>query len=366
MIKSISLFGGGLAALALTAFLAAAEPPVAGRADGPAADAPPGLGAATELDDPAFDRYVDMGAAGRAWQGQDAAALADAALQLAEGERVLMRTHRSGASAADLLGLAAGLAADKKDKATLDRLAKAADARGDKALAARVGAARKLAEAARAADPALLFPVETTTPEEFAAFRTLLDDIRAARLAGDADKLRAIEQELPDAPGLAPERRDYLKNLLKEAHDATPPDAGAAKLGRTLDKLAAADRGWGVGDLNPFNPDSGINKAAANVDQQRIHAMEGAVGGRYTVTLRNPTRWPVHYAINGQEQIALLAGNRVRLSGLGTCTISFDAGTHDGSQFTYDLPSGTTYHFEWRHDGFSESGPIDQLHLFKD
>jgi len=363
MKKSIHLFAGGLAALTLIVSLSAAEPPAAA----PAADATPGLDAAAGLDDSAFDRYVDLGAAGRAWRARDAAALTDAALQLAEGERVLLRTHKSGMTAAGLLGLATRLAADGKDKATLDRLARAADAGGDKALAGRVAAARKLAEASRAADPALLLPVETTTPEEFAAFGSALGEIRSARLAGDAAKLRAIEQELPDVPGLAPERRDYLKGLLKEAHDSMPAaDPDTAKLGRTLDKLAAADRGWGISDLDPFNKNSGINKTAAQVDQQRIHAMEGVAGGRYTVTLRNPTRRPINYAINGQEQIAILAGRAVRLSGLGTATISFDAGTNDGSRFTFDLPGGNTYHFEWRHDGFSESGPIDQLHLFKD
>src|SRR5690349_11388462 len=44
-----------------------------------------------ELTDPAFDKYVDISLLGRAWSSKDSALLTDIALQLAEGERVLMR-----------------------------------------------------------------------------------------------------------------------------------------------------------------------------------------------------------------------------------------------------------------------------------
>src|SRR5438874_12815553 len=48
-----------------------------------------------DVHDPAFDRYVDLDLATRAWQQADAALLADIGLQLAEGERVLMRPHKA-------------------------------------------------------------------------------------------------------------------------------------------------------------------------------------------------------------------------------------------------------------------------------
>ena len=46
-----------------------------------------------ELLDAAFARYMDIDFLRAAWQALDAAALADAGLQLAEGERVLFRSH---------------------------------------------------------------------------------------------------------------------------------------------------------------------------------------------------------------------------------------------------------------------------------
>src|SRR5690348_10316522 len=55
---------------------------------------PPSAANLAEFSDPAFARYVDVYAAGRALLDGDAAALTDAALALAEGERVLLRQHK--------------------------------------------------------------------------------------------------------------------------------------------------------------------------------------------------------------------------------------------------------------------------------
>lgn len=247
----VSLAGCLAAGLACAPWLLRGREPEKAGADKPA-DRPPDKAAEdgpaqfpniSGLADPAFDRYVDLTLAGHAWQGQDAAGLTDAALQLAEGERILLRTHKSGLTAQKLLSLAANLAADQKDKATLDRLARAAEAQGDKRLAAQVGSARKLADAARDVDPVLLLPADTTTPEEFSLFRTYLQDVRAAKQNGDAVTLEAIEMELPGRKALAPERRDYLAKLARESRSALPPaDAEAKKAVDALGKLAAGSR----------------------------------------------------------------------------------------------------------------------------
>ena len=78
-----------------------------------------------ELQDRAFDQYVDMVRLQEAWDRLSAAALADAGLQLAEGERVLFRSHKALPADA-VLKAAANIAVEKRDKQTLERLAKAA------------------------------------------------------------------------------------------------------------------------------------------------------------------------------------------------------------------------------------------------
>src|SRR5262249_52298857 len=126
--------------------------------------------AAPDLSDPGFDRYVDLRLVGDAWRQMDPALLTDVALQLAEGERALKRPHRS-LPCAKLLETAARLAADKNDKPSLERLAKAASLYANQALAGQVAASLKLASEARAVDPAAVVSVETTTPETFARYR---------------------------------------------------------------------------------------------------------------------------------------------------------------------------------------------------
>ena len=97
-----------------------------------------------ELDDPAFDRYVDLGLLVRAWQRQDASLMADVAIQVAEGERILQRPRRA-LPAATLLELSARLATDSHDKELLERLGRIADSLGQTALKAQLAAALKLA-----------------------------------------------------------------------------------------------------------------------------------------------------------------------------------------------------------------------------
>ena len=235
-----------------------------------------------DVRDPAFDRYVNLTLLGKAWEAQDAALLTDTALQLAEGERVLLRTHKSGLTAERMLGLAAKLAADSKDKASLERVGKAAQARGDQKLAAAVALASKVGAESRDLDPALLLPVDSTTPEEFALFRQYLKDIRAAKLGGDAATLEVLEKETLDLKGLASERRDYLARLAKEARAALPANDPKAKLTYTaLLKLSSASRDgdYGfqlTGVYNGPAQDAGleVNDVIYTINSIRIHNLQ--------------------------------------------------------------------------------------------
>lgn len=101
------------------------------------------------LHDRAFDKYVDSDFIAQAWNRLDADALTDVALQLAEGERILLRSHKVG-SAADVLRLASRIATTRGNKETLASITTAAKALKVEDVHAQVAAASKLGGASRA------------------------------------------------------------------------------------------------------------------------------------------------------------------------------------------------------------------------
>lgn len=108
-------------------------------------------------------------------------------------------------------------------------------------------------------------------------------------------------------------------------------------------------------DVDPTNKNSSVSKA-----------LDSARGGRYEVTLRNPTKNPIFYQINGQEQVGLPAGYKVTLRGVGTAQIKFDIGAGDGTYRSYNLRSGRSYYFDYRNSpavGASSGGSF--LDLFE-
>ena len=127
----------------------------------------------TELQDRAFEKYVDLRLLGRALETLDASLLADCALQFAEGERILLRSHKAF-SADGMLNVAIKAAVEKNDGATLARLAKAVASRENAALKAEIAAANKLTSGSRGIDPALMVSIDGTTPEQFSTFQELI------------------------------------------------------------------------------------------------------------------------------------------------------------------------------------------------
>lgn len=76
-----------------------------------------------------FDRYIDLALLCKAWDEKNASALANVALEIREGERILLRPYR-GFSSQQLLHEAARIAVETKDKAALQRLGKIAEVTG--------------------------------------------------------------------------------------------------------------------------------------------------------------------------------------------------------------------------------------------
>jgi hypothetical protein len=189
-------------------------------------------------DDPAFERYVDIDQLAEAWEDLDAATLADIGLQLAEGERVLLRSHK-GVTAAQVLSAAARIAAEKRDTKTLQRLARAAEAQKRDELAEQVRAALKLAKASRAA-PALKVQLDQANLDDLAALKATLEQISAAKLSGDTAMLDLIVKESRTMQVTEAQRKTVLK-AASEARAALK-DSKSDDVASALNKLAGISR----------------------------------------------------------------------------------------------------------------------------
>jgi hypothetical protein len=194
--------------------------------------------------DPAFDRYFDRALLTQGLEEGDASLVADAALQLAEGERVLLRTHRS-LNARDVARVALKLAAAKADAKTVARLKAFADRAEDAAFKTEVAAVEKLASAARSVDPSLVVSVETTPAEHVEILRSLTDEVTTAALLGNKDCLLGIEESLPYINSLTDAQRGFLKSSVSSAlKDLAKPTATTD----ALRDLLHAQRG--IGNFN--------------------------------------------------------------------------------------------------------------------
>ncbi|WP_437203443.1 hypothetical protein [Planctomicrobium sp. SH664] len=244
--KNLSL---SLSALALAFGLSVTQP--AAFAETKAAPAATAEAAATEgeafegadLYDPAFNTYLDISLLGYAWSNKDAKLLTDLALQLAEGERVLLRTHKAG-SAKELLAIAAKVAVDADDKEALARVAQAATALKYDDIVALTKSSNKLAGASRKDEPALQVSVEEMPVEQIAAYRWVLDQLKGAELLGDKKSLEGFGDWIDQAQGLNETQKAYLKRRFGEV--MARPDDNSMKDNRfasTVSKLDGESRG---------------------------------------------------------------------------------------------------------------------------
>ena len=215
-----------------------------------------------ELYDSAFEKYVTMSSVGAAWHAQDPAALADGALQILEGERILLRPHAKLPGDKVLL-LAGKLAAEKKDAATLERVKKAAELHGKKEVAANLAAAGKLAAAAARGQEEMSISVEATLPEAYSLFHEYAERIRAARIAGDAVGLENLEDEVQRSEMLTTQPRNQLLALIKRTSAALPKDQKPDAAIAALAKLGGESRGW-FSDATGVSTPEPIRKIAPN------------------------------------------------------------------------------------------------------
>jgi hypothetical protein len=189
-----------------------------------------------DLDDPSFAQHANLLLLGVAWDSQDASLMTDVGLQLVEGERILMRPHRAIRSA-DVLQLAANLAGDRRDKSTLARLAKVAQARGDKPLAELV--ARQRAEAEKPDTHQLAHAIEDISPAALLAHQGAIRRIRAMRYAGSREGLDKLDKHIDGLTYLHKAQQDHLDKEIAKAKATMPKESPLFDLIVILDRLAA-------------------------------------------------------------------------------------------------------------------------------
>lgn len=202
-----------------------------------------------QLRDTAFDRYVDLLLLGEAWERLDPALMTDIALQLAEGERVLFRSHKAFKSQ-DMFRVAAKMAVDRRDQATLDRLQKHFEQSGDKSMSESLAASHKLAGATRAVEPGLLISVEETNPETYALYRGLVGEAKAASYVGNRETLDALDSQIHVLAGLTDQQKKYLQSIIGQTRGAAE-EVETPELANHLDILMDASRGWGPPKISP-------------------------------------------------------------------------------------------------------------------
>ena len=200
---------------------------------------------APEIFDVAFDRYVSFALLGRAINEQDAGSLADAGLQLSEGERILGRPAKAkGITAERILLMSYEMALDAKDDETIARLKIASTKLQFELLTNAIAASETLGGESRTLSQNAITP-ESMTTEVFHAFKHYIYAIQRARLLRDIKSLRSVMQALKGEQALPNEQLQRVTALATSVQVEIEKNPSADD--DALLSLADASRGWTIG-----------------------------------------------------------------------------------------------------------------------
>lgn len=203
-------------------------------ADDPAASEPT-TAAFVATGDAGFDHYLDTERLQQALETLDGAALTDIALQLAEGERVLLRKHAGGVTPQALLDVALKLAAAAQDAETLSRIGQAAGHLKLADLQSRAAALVDVANATRSTQTVPALAADGPTAAQ-AVFNHLQQQLQLATALGDR---AAVEQIRDGVSAYTDLTKDLQTALAKQAAAALAemPAAAPAQSGDATDLL---------------------------------------------------------------------------------------------------------------------------------
>jgi hypothetical protein len=171
--------------------------------------------------DPAFDKYLDLKALSQALADRKPDAVAGCALKLAEGERALSRKHKA-VNSEKLLRLAVDFAHDKRDKETLGRIGKAAKEAKNEDLISLVETTQKLVDLGRKVDPDAA-AVEQASPAHAVVFRSLTEEIRAAKSLANRGEIDGLEKTIGKLDPYDSKLKAMLLKQVAAARKALPP-----------------------------------------------------------------------------------------------------------------------------------------------
>ena len=192
----------------------------------------------SEWSDNGYSAYFCVKQFGEAWGTLNAKSLADVAFQLAEGERVLQRTHRH-ISSSEAFSLAAEVAAEVRDIETLERLSKSAAVKENGTLLTQIRQDIEQVANAEVA-PVLLVSVDTMSVNDYKIYRSTICAIRRAAIANDAPFLKKIELAVLESKVDLPlNSRQMLADFAKTRSANVSASRGEAGLASRANKLPA-------------------------------------------------------------------------------------------------------------------------------
>ena len=198
-----------------------------------------------DITDSSFNLYVNHDLLEQAVSKLEPALLADMALQISAGERVLSRPHAK-IPAKTVFDLALKLAAKKGDTATIDRLGRAAQRDKNDGLAKRIAAIGKTAGVSRRANPGFTIPVEETSTDLYTFLRSMESRIDMAYAADDTRSLDQIQTEVAENSNLTAAIRKRVMKLIAETRKIMLGPAIDEPGSGLLHKLMANSRGVGL------------------------------------------------------------------------------------------------------------------------
>lgn len=191
--------------------------------------------------DPAFDKYVDLQLLRRAWRDLDAPLLTDVALQLAEAESRLKRSHKA-ISADRLFAVAIRVAARYGHRATLLRLQRAV-AKRSPALQSQVATQLNLPGTSRLIVTGKPSVSAATSEAALATLQAVWKRVERAELTANVAELERIRKELRNNSALGADQVKQLEREIDQARKRLAEEPRGKELNAALATLNALSRG---------------------------------------------------------------------------------------------------------------------------
>ncbi|MCA9009419.1 MAG: hypothetical protein KDB01_06715 [Planctomycetaceae bacterium] len=246
--------------------------------------------------DIAFEHYVELQQIADALRTENAAALIDLSLQLAEAERILLRGHNSKLTSSELLLKAAQLAAKNNDTDSLARLSMFAEKLEDKGMLTRIKAATKLSADSRVEQPEVSISIRGTDIDSLIDLKDWMDFISGLESTGDRASLVAVLESIDASERFS----DSQKTALKIQADDSLKAIGNSDPDGLLTKLTSTGRGWNprktIGEIAEGDFVGAISGADFRIEQNNTD-FSGNSGKHWKMvyTLKNET--PYHISV---------------------------------------------------------------------